>query len=78
MEDELQERLKREELSIASVRKRGFSMFIDEVLLSVLLIIILWESFSSAHSTEEIIVLTNSFIRPFLLCSMVQHLVKLL
>ena len=66
MDDELQERLKREELSIASVRRRGFSMFIDEMLLSILLIIVLWDSFSAAQSTEEIIVLTNTFVLEFM------------
>ena len=66
MEDELQERLQREELSISSVRKRGFSMFIDEMLLSILLIIALWDSFSTAQSTEEIIVLTNTFVLEFM------------
>ncbi|MEA2110455.1 MAG: RDD family protein [Campylobacterota bacterium] len=71
MEDELQERLQREELIVASVRKRAFSMFIDEMLLSLLLIIVLWDSFTSAQSTEEIIVLTNTFVLEFMIMKIV-------
>ena len=66
MEDKLEERLKREELVIASLKKRGVSMFIDEMLLSLLLIIILWDSFSSAVTVEEMILLTNTFVLEFM------------
>jgi uncharacterized RDD family membrane protein YckC len=66
MEDELEKRLKHEELSIASIKKRAGAMFIDEMLLSFLLIIILWDSFSSAQSTEAIITLTNTFVLEFM------------
>ena len=53
-------------MSLATTRKRAFAFFIDEILLSFLLIIALWESFSQAANTEEIINLTNSFVLEYM------------
>jgi len=66
MDDELEIRMRREAMNIASVKKRAVSMFIDEMLLSFLLIIVLWDSFTAAQSTEEIIILTNGFVLEFM------------
>ncbi len=66
MEEEIQERLKREELVVAPIAKRAFAMFIDEALLSLLLIVVLWDSFTSAASVEDVIHLTNAFVLEFM------------
>lgn len=42
------------------------AFFIDEMLLSFLLIVALWESFASASNTEEIINITNSFVLEYM------------
>ena len=42
------------------------AFFIDEMLLSFLFIIALWESFTTATNTEEIINLTNSFVLEYM------------
>jgi uncharacterized RDD family membrane protein YckC len=66
MDDELERRMQREAMRVASIKKRVVSMFIDEMLLSFLLIIVLWDSFTAAQSTQEIIILTNSFVLEFM------------
>ncbi len=66
MEETVQERLEREQLELASVKKRAVATLIDEVLLSFLLIIILWDSFQSAQTMEEMIMLTNAFVLEFM------------
>jgi uncharacterized RDD family membrane protein YckC len=66
LKEEIQNLLHREDMSLATTRKRGFAFFIDEILLSFVLIIALWESFSQAANTEEIINLTNSFVLEYM------------
>jgi len=65
-EEEIQENLQREALVIAPIPKRAFAMFIDEALLSMLLIVILWDAFTSAASVEDVIRLTNAFVLEFM------------
>ena len=66
MSEEIERLLYRESITLADVRKRSFAFFIDEMLLSFLLIFALWDSFSQAASTEEIIALTNSFVLEYM------------
>lgn len=66
MNEEIENILYREEITLASNRKRAIAFVIDEVLLSFLLIIALWDSFSTAANTEEIINLTNSFVLEYM------------
>lgn len=61
MNIEIEEALHREGLKLSSVQKRGAAFFIDELLLSLLLIIAIGDSFFKAQTMEEIIVLTNKF-----------------
>lgn len=42
------------------------AFFIDELLLSFLLIVALWDSFTTAQTTEDIINITNMFLFEFL------------
>jgi len=61
MNEEIEKLLNRESLTLASISKRSMALFIDETLLSFILIFSLWNSFVSAKSIEEVILLVNQF-----------------
>ncbi|CAI6149113.1 MAG TPA: RDD family protein [Sulfurimonas sp.] len=71
MNEELLIRLHHEEITLALNNKRAVAFFIDEILLSFILIIALWDSFTEASSTEEIILLTNSFVLEFMMMKII-------
>jgi len=66
MNEEIEVILKREGITLADIQKRAVATFIDELLLSLLLMIALYDSFTNAVSVEEIIALTNTFLFEFL------------
>ncbi len=66
MNEEIEEILHREQLTLAPVKKRAVAFFIDEVLLSFLLIIALWDSFATAKTMEEMINVTNAFVLEYM------------
>lgn len=66
MNEEIQNILHREEMSLAPTKKRAMAFFIDEMLLSFLLIIALWDSFAVAQTMEEMINLTNTFVLEYM------------
>ncbi len=66
MNEEIENILHREEMSLANTQKRAMAFFIDELLLSFLLIVALWDSFTTAQTTEDIINITNMFLFEFL------------
>jgi len=61
MDKEFEDILLREDLTLADTKKRATAFFIDEMLLSFILVIALWDSFSSAQTMEEIISVSNLF-----------------
>ena len=71
MREDIQELLHREELTLANIKKRAMAFFIDEMLLSLLLIIALWDSFSSAKTVEAMIQVTNSFVLEYMFMKIV-------
>jgi len=71
VDEELEEKLHLEGITLADTKKRAMSLFIDEMLLSMLLIFALWDSFISAQTTEEIIVLTNNFVLEYMFMKIV-------
>lgn len=71
MNEELLIRLHHEDITLALNNKRAVAFFIDEILLSFILIIALWDSFTEASSTEEIILLTNSFVLEFMMMKII-------
>jgi len=71
LNDEIQNRLHNEGITLASNKKRAMAFFIDEMLLSFLLIISIWDSFANAVTTEEIINLTNEFALEFMLMKVI-------
>jgi len=66
MAEEIIERLEREQLHLAPIKKRAVATVIDEFLLSFLLIIVLWDSFNQTETLEEMIMLTNAFVFEFM------------
>jgi len=66
MDDKLESLLEREHLSLATIRKRAIAFGIDEILLSTLLMIILWDSMQSAKTLEDILTLTNHFLLEYM------------
>ena len=62
MDERLERILHRENLTLASIKKRSLAFVIDETLLSFLLIIALFDTFQNAATMEEIINVTNSFV----------------
>jgi len=66
MNEEIEELLHRENLTLASTQARSMAFFIDELLLSFMLIIALWEPFSNATNIEEVIHLTTMFVLEYI------------
>jgi len=66
MNEEIESLLQRERLELASLRQRAAAFGIDELLLSVIMMIILWDSMSSAKTFEEMIAFTNSFLLEYM------------
>ena len=71
MNEEIENILHREELTLADTKKRAMAFFIDEMLLSFLLIFALWDSFADAQTMEEIISLTNSFVFEYMIIKII-------
>ena len=66
MNEDIENKLYRENITLAPIKKRSLAFFIDETLLSFLLIIALWDSFKVAVTMEEIIILTNQFVLEYM------------
>lgn len=66
MNEEIEELLFREDLTLADIKKRSVAFFIDEMLLSFLLILALWDTFSTAKNVEELINITNMFFLEYM------------
>ena len=66
MNDEIESFLHREGLTLASIKARSLAFFIDEMLLSFLLIIAMWDSFIQATTMPEMIALTNSYVLEYI------------
>ena len=66
MDENIENILHREQLTLSSISKRSLAFFIDEMLLSLLLIIALWDSFASAKDMNEIIYVTNNFLLEYM------------
>lgn len=58
--------LYREDISLAPIKKRLMAFFIDEMLLSLLLIVALWDSFRVAITVQDMIILTNTFVLEYM------------
>jgi uncharacterized RDD family membrane protein YckC len=66
MDEQLDTLIQREHLELASIRQRAAAFGIDEVLLSTLLMIILWDSIAKVQTLEAMISVTNSFLLEYM------------
>jgi uncharacterized RDD family membrane protein YckC len=66
MNEEIENLLYREQLTLAPISKRSWAFLIDELLISFLFIIIIWDSFVQATTYEQMISLTNSFVLEYM------------
>lgn len=66
MNEEIEDALHREGIILADIKKRATAFFIDEMLLSFILIFALWDSFAAAKNMEEMINLTNAFVLEYM------------
>jgi uncharacterized RDD family membrane protein YckC len=66
LNEEIENLLHREQMTLASTSKRATAFFIDELLISLLLVLALWDSFASAKDMQEMIEVTNLFVMEFL------------
>ncbi len=71
LNEEIENILHKEEMTLAPINKRATAFLIDELLLSFLLIIALWDSFSTAKTVEEMINITNTFILEYMFMKIV-------
>lgn len=71
MNEEIENLLNREEMRLASTLKRATAFFIDELLLSLILVIALWDSFANARDMQEMIEVTNLFVLEFLVMKII-------
>lgn len=73
MNDEIIEFLDREQLVLASKVKRLYAFIIDEVILSVIWLSIIWDNFAGLETAEAKIELVNTFILEFMLLKLIYH-----
>jgi len=71
LNEEIENILHNSDITLASIAKRSTAFFVDEMLLSFLLIIALWDSFATAKTVEDMINITNTFILEYLLMKIV-------
>jgi len=64
--EEILQTLEREELRLTSVSRRAAAATIDELLMTVLFLVILWDTFKEAQSVEAMINLTNAFVLEYM------------
>ncbi len=71
MNNEVEERLGSAGLELASIQKRAFAFFIDELILSFLFLIIIYEQVAAISEPDAIVALINSFTFEYLLIKIV-------
>lgn len=65
--------LDREELFLSSKQKRIAAYILDELILSVLWLSVIWDSFSGLESIEDKVLLINSYILEFMVLKIIYH-----
>lgn len=66
MNEEIEDILAREQLKLASIARRFIAFVIDNFLISLLFVAIIWNSFSQATTSQEILNVTNAFILEYM------------
>jgi uncharacterized RDD family membrane protein YckC len=73
MNEEILRFLDREQLSLASKQKRLLAYALDELILSVIWLGVIWDSFTGLGSIEDKIALINTYILEFMLLKVIYH-----
>lgn len=73
MNEEIFKLLDREQLSLASKSKRFGAYIIDELILSIIWLSIIWDSFTGLVSIEDKIILINTYILEFMALKVIYH-----
>ena len=71
MNEEIENIFYREGITLAPHKKRAMAFFIDEMLLSFLLVVALWDSFAGAKTMEEMIDITNLFVLEYMMMKII-------
>ncbi|MBD3798978.1 RDD family protein [Sulfuricurvum sp.] len=71
MDEQLESLIRREQISLASIRQRAAAFGIDELLLSVIMIVILWDAMAQAKTLEAMIDVTNSFLLEYMVIKII-------
>ncbi len=71
MNDEILGHLDHAQLKLSTVKKRAAAFVIDELLLSALLMIMLWDAFTAMTTLEEMIALTNAYVLEYMVIKIV-------
>jgi len=71
MNEDIQNLLQHGEITLATISKRATAFFVDEMLLSFLLVVALWDSFATATTVEEMMSITNTFILQYMFIKIV-------
>lgn len=66
MNEDIENLLHREDMTLAQTNKRAIAFLIDELLLSFILILAIGDSFFEAKTAEEMIMLTNTFVLEYM------------
>jgi uncharacterized RDD family membrane protein YckC len=71
--EEIYRLLNREELFLASKQKRMAAYLLDELILSVIWLSVIWDLFSGLDSIEDKVLLINSYILEFMALKIIYH-----
>ena len=63
---QIEQLIHREDLHLASITKRATAFFLDEFLLSLLLVISLWDAFGTVSNTLELVELSQRFTSEYI------------
>ena len=66
MNNELERILDREHLTLSSKKKRMNAYLIDELILSVIWLSVIWDTFTGVNTLEEKIMLVNAYVLEFM------------
>lgn len=62
MNETVEHFLERNGYALASIGRRGVAFFIDELLLTILFMIVLWDSVSKAADLQQMLFITNAYV----------------
>ncbi len=73
MNEEIFKLLDREQLTLSTKQKRFAAFLIDEVILSVIWLSVIWDTFSGLESIEDKVLLVNSYVLEFMALKIIYH-----